>query len=894
MEDGGWQGIKDDFPVVFSGELSRIPAEVEPMTIQLVEDFRLPAPAKVKRQSAVIRKFIQENVNSLLMGGFIIPSISPVASRVVVVRAANRDWRFCVDLREINKITVSNAYPLPVVKAILERVKGYKFYAKLDLKKGYHQVALDVHSRYLSAFICEEGLFEFTRIPFGLKNAPAFFQGVLSRILNGLIGVVCELYIDDIIIFANSMVLLTDNVRLVLQRLNDVQLRVNVKKCIFGVSEIEFLGTVVSAMGVRISPVKLDALMKLVSPVDRKTLKSFLGLANWFRDFVPNFSSKVVNMTSLLSPKVHFVWNEDMESEFKEIRSAICNAPILHLVDYQFPLIVRTDASDYGIGAVLLQVVDGSERVIAFMSKKLSSQAKRWSTIDKEGFAIFHAIQTWECYLRGHRFIVQTDHRNLVYVLRSDTGRVARWRLFLQEFDFVVEHLPGKENIVADALSRCCVVSEEAKVEIEKVHNEVVGHLGVFQTLRKLKDNHISWKGMRKSVVEYIKSCSACQKVRVTSKDCRVEEYHVIEAYEPFQEVSIDSIVNLPTDVDGNKVILVIIDNFSKFVELFAVKDLEATTAARCLLQLCCRYGPVSIIRSDNGGQFVSDVFKSLVELMGTKQLLTVGYRPSANGVVERVNAEVIRHLSAIVHSRKLRDKWSMGLPLVQRILNSTVHSSTGFSPAELIFGGAIDVDRGLISSAPEIAVVGYPKYVQQLQKFQVEAIAASQVHMASVHDHRVDNVSDGVGDGGFRVFQRGDFVVALKNNPDKFDYKWRGPFRVVESCEANIYQCMDLRTGQLLKFDVSALRKFECAPGVDPVAVAGWDEDEFVVDSILSHELKGTKVRNRTHYYFRVKFVDGSEDVLPYMEVRDLEAFDTYLRNHRDFARLLRLEVPF
>ena len=338
--------------------------------------------------------------------------------------------------------------------------------------------------------------------------------------------------------------------------------------------------------------------------------------------------------------------------------------------------------------------------------------------------------------------------------------------------------------------------------------------------------------------------------------------------------------------------ILVIIDNFTKFVELFAVKDVEAVTAAKCLLQLNCRYGPISVIRSDNGGQFVSDVFKHLVELMGARQLLTVGYRPSANGVVERVNAEVVRHLSNIVHNKKLRDKWSMGLPLVQRIINSTVHSSTGFSPIELLFGCAVDADRSVINDAPNIQVTAYPKYVQELKKFQLNAIEASQAYLAEVHDHRVEKVAR-VADGEYRVFQGGDYVVALKHNPDKFDYKWRGPFRVVDSCEANIYKCIDLRTGHLLKFDVSVLRKFECAPGIDPVAVAGWDEDEFVVDSIVSHELKGTGVRNRTHYYFKVRFIDGSEDVIPYMEVHDLEAFDVYLRNHPEFARLVRLKVP-
>jgi hypothetical protein len=167
-------------------------------------------------------------------------------------------------------------------------------------------------------------------------------------------------------------------------------------------------------------------------------------------------------------------------------------------------------------------------------------------------------------------------------------------------------------------------------------------------------------------------------------------EYHAIEAYEPFEEVSLDSMVNLPIDARGNRHILVVIDNFTKFVELFPVKDLSAETAAECLLQVCCRYGFISFLRSDNGGQFVADVFAQLVKLMGSKQILTVGYRPQANGIVERANAEVKRHLVAIVNSKRIHNMWSLGLPIVQRILNTTIHSVTGYAPCTLLYGDSI------------------------------------------------------------------------------------------------------------------------------------------------------------------------------------------------------------
>ena len=437
-----------------------------------------------------------------------------------------------------------------------------------------------------------------------------------------------------------------------------------------------------------------------------------MGLANYFRDFVENFSSRVVGMAAMQSKKLPFCWSEELEKEFVDIKGAIAAAPMLVGIDYDFPIIVRTDASKVGVGAVLLQLRAGVECPVAFVSQKFSDEASRWSTIDQEAYAVYFALQQWSGYLRGQQFVVQTDHKNLVYVAKSDVGRVARWRLFLQEFDFVVQHLPGSTNVVADALSRCLVLTSEVSETISRFHNETVGHSGVKKTIQLLKRHGVVWESMRSDVVQFIQSCAICQKTRCTALDKRVEETHVIESYEPFQEVSLDSVVNLPEDQYGNKVILVIIDNFTRFVELFAVKDVSVETAAEALLSVCGRYGAVSIIRSDNGGQFVGEIFKKMVQLMGSKQLLTVGYKPSANGIVERANAEVVRHLSAIVRSRGIQQMWSLGLPLVQRILNKTVHSSVGYSPAELFFGNAVSLVGGILSVPPGSSLKEYPTYV--------------------------------------------------------------------------------------------------------------------------------------------------------------------------------------
>jgi hypothetical protein len=900
-----WQNeVISEFPTVFNEELPSQAAAVPPLKIELKDPQVLPKSSAPRRQSPVVRKFIADTVQDLLTNGFIVPSSSPVASPVVVVRTPSRDPRMCVDYREVNAMTLPLNHPLPNLKGILSRLRGHKFFCKLDLRKGYHQALVDPASRFLTAFVTEEGQFEYIRIPFGLRNAPAYFQNVISKhVLAGLVCSICEVYIDDVIVVGESFAELRDNTYAVLKRFADHGLVVHPRKWIFGVEQVEFLGHVVSSKGITLSDTKKQGLVDLQCPKDKSTLKSFIGLANYFRDFVPNFSSRIGMLTGLASPKSVFVWNDELQAQFEDVRKAILNAPMLFHIDYSLPLVLRTDASQFGVGGMLLQICRGIEQPICFVSKKLSPEARRWSTIDQEAFAIFYAVTSLRHYLFGHPFVIETDHNNLQYISKYVDGRVGRWRLALQEYDFIVQHIAGATNTVADGLSRCCVVSSgEPPVEqavdvaqdaisildpkqlIAKFHDDTAGHCGIQTTIKKISDAGHRWSTLRRDVVEFIHSCPICQKLRVTEKEDAPLEQHVIDAYEPFQEISLDSIVNLPPDENDNTCILVVIDNFTKFVELFAVADVSAITAAQCLLSVVGRYGCIETIRSDRGGQFVSDVFQHLVNLMGSKQLLTIGYRPQGNGIVERVNAEVIRHLSAIVHSRRVKGVWSIGLPMVQRIINATVHSTTGYAPSTLLFGQRLHLDRAILTPFPLQEEVAIAPYVQKLHRYQCEAIKASQEYLAQQMDIRVNSQK-----GPFKQFNRGDYVVVRAHfdpNDDKFSFRYRGPYLVTES-HNNLYSCMDLRTRKIHVFDVSTLKLFRVDESTDPLSVAIMDVNEDIVDCIIGHEAgkKGKK-----SHKFRVQFMDGSVSLLPYMEVRNLEALDKYLQLNPDVKRSLKL----
>lgn len=449
---------------VMCDELPAEGSKIPPMTLELIDPNVLPKSFPPRRQSDAISAFIDDTVARQLSLGHIVPSTSPVAAPVVVSRPPNRAMRLCIDYQHVNSCTKSMKYPLPNLKGIIDRMKGYAYYATLDLRKGYHQVLMDPQSRYLTAFVTSKGQYEYTRVPFGLKNAPAYFQHALSCIvLAGLVNVICEVYIDDIVVYGNDMSELAQRVRLVMERLREYRLRLNREKCRFGLPEIEYLGYHVSARGIRLSDSKKQGLLALAAPCNPSQLRSFLGLANYFRDFIPQYSSRAAYLYRLAAPRAKFVWDDVAQSAFEDIKSAVSHAPMLHHIDYGLPIVLRTDASTMGVGAVLLNIApDGSERIIAFLSQRFSDTATRWSTLDQEGYAIFFGVKGFSHYVRGHWFILDTDHNNLRYIQQATEGKVARWRLLLQEYDFIVRHIAGESNVVADCLSRCCSIVDNS------------------------------------------------------------------------------------------------------------------------------------------------------------------------------------------------------------------------------------------------------------------------------------------------------------------------------------------------------------------------------------------------------------------------------------------------
>ena len=409
-----------------------------------------------RRVPLALQPELDKEIAEMLDKGVIEPGQSPWASPLVLVRKKDGTIRVCTDYRLLNGVTKFDAYPLPRIDETLEALSGAKYFTTLDLISGYWQAGLTPEARLKSAFCVRSGLYLWNVMPFGLCNAPSTFERLMESVLHGLQWSTCLVYLDDVIIYGKDESELLQRMDIVFGRLRAAGLKLKPKKCRLFARRTDYLGHVISAEGISVSPEKVAAVRDWPVPETVTDVRSFLGTANYYRRFCKDFATIAAPLHRLTDKGAQFVWTEQCQEAFDSIKEMLCTAPTLAFPVPDAPLILDTDASLTGIGAVLSTIVDGQERVLGYASRSLSRTERNYCVTRRELLAVVHFVRHFRPYLYGRQFLVRTDHASLKWLFRfkEPEGQLARWLDVLNEYKFTIEHRAGKNHGNADGLSR--------------------------------------------------------------------------------------------------------------------------------------------------------------------------------------------------------------------------------------------------------------------------------------------------------------------------------------------------------------------------------------------------------------------------------------------------------
>ncbi len=685
-----------------------------------------------------MKTYIEEE----LAKGFIVPSTSPASAGFFFVKKKDGTLRPCIDYRGLNDITVKFRYPLPLVPPALEQLRSAKCFTKLDLRNAYNLIRIREGDEWKTAFSTTSGHYEYRVMPFGLVNSPSVFQAFINDVFRDMLNRWVIVYMDDILVYSDSLEMHISHVRAVLQRLISHQLYAKAEKCEFHQTSTTFLGYVVSPEGVAMDDHKVQAVLNWPKPMTVKEMQRFLGFANFYRRFIRDFSSIAAPLTSMTKRRGNCLfWSPAADQAFCHLKERFSTAPILHHPDPEREFVLEIDASSTGVGAVLSQRQGSPPKLFpcAYFSRKLNQAEQNYDVGNLELLAMKAAFEEWRHWLEGSKFpfSVLTDHRNLEYLRSAKrlNHRQARWALFFTRFQFTVTYRPGSKNTKADALSRQFestlqplspdpilpttlivapvqwdVMTEIAETQgtdpvpaecppnrtfvppslrtrvIQQVHDlPSSGHPGITASIQLLL-NKFWWSTLRTDVIAFIKNCVTCN----TTKSSKQMPAGLLQPLpipqRPWSHIAIDFITDLPNS-KGNTTILTVIDRFSKSCRLIPLPKLPtALETAEVLCNYVFRfYGLPDDIVSDRGPQFTSRVWTAFFNFLNINISLTSGYHPESNGQTERLNQEITRFLRSYCHRNQA--DWSRYLFWAEYAQNSLRKPSTGLTPFKCVLG---------------------------------------------------------------------------------------------------------------------------------------------------------------------------------------------------------------
>ena len=916
--------IKTDIDVILHeyehvfGDLPLEGSSCEPMSIEYKDGFEEVYDCSMRQYSPKVMEAIKVELDKQVSLGIIERTESAVApSHVVMVRKPDSDsgYRFTVDYKLKNKGVVVAKHPIPNVQMVLVKAGGKKYYAKLDLKTGFWQLVVKESDRDKTAFITPHGTYRYKRVPMGHIKSMFHMQREMEKVLRPVLNRGVWIYVDDIGIGADDANEFLVLLREVLTLLDKYKLRLKASKCAIGVKEVMILGHVVNASGVKVSSSRVDKILQIPYPRTTRQLRRFIGMVSYIRRHIPECALLLSKITGKVNEPASELIGVDYEKAIDTIKEAVKSTIQLSHLDYKKTLILRTDASMLGVGIALICRDDTLvEHIVACSSHAFTEAEAKWKTIEQEAFSIYFGVRYFESILWGHHFVVENDHRNLMYIHSGTSAKVIRWSLYLMNFSILFVHIKGTDNVLADILSRdqtsyrvsgarvraledlLCeessnTVAKEVDIPVEKRyeyflkhHNSTEGHHGIHRTVSELRSRDIDWPKMAKDIAGWIKECAHCQKNRLPADKQKVE-LGMLGKLILFEELSIDFIGPLPKDDLDNTYICNMVDGFSRFCELEATEAATAICAAHCLLKVVARYGCPRYIRSDRGTHFVNEVITEFLRLFEIQRVLTLADRPQANGIVERNGGEVMRHLRALVTEKRVRTLWSVVLCLIQRIINRTFKQSIQAVPNTLVYVVPPDIDRGIFEPFGSERVLTYAATtvpIQRIQKTYEAILDVTAMHVYNEQERlaKILKVTEPT------EYPIGAYVLVSypARPPSKLADRWMGPYQVV-SHDQNNYTIRDLTSNVCQVRDISRLKQFLVAPEIDPSEIAARDLNEEAVRSIISH--RGHPKKRTTLEFEVVWEPDGEVTWETWDIMRKTELLNEYLRQHKPLRYL-------
>lgn len=724
----------------------------------------LPIKQRYYPVSPAVQRDLYEELDRMISLDVVEESESSWSSPVTIVKKANGKNRLCLDARKLNAVTVKDAYPLPIIEGLLSRLDKTYFISTIDLKDAFWQIPLDPASKDKTAFtIPGRPLYHFKVMPFGLCNAPQTMSRLMHKVIPSSLHEGVFVYLDDLLITSASF---EDHIKLLITIANcltHAKLTINLEKSKFMLKETKYLGHIIGNGCLKVDDSKIAAIAAYTQPKNVRQVRRFLGICGWYRRFIQNFSTVAAPLTEVLKKNKKFVWEKEQQSAFENLKLALTTAPVLAHPNFNRPFYIQCDASKTGIGSVLFQKDnEGMEHPIAFISQKLNSSQRNYSITELECLAAVISIEKFRQYIEGFDFTVITDHASLKWLMdqKDLSGRLARWSLKLQSYNFHIEYRKGSQNVVPDALSRqFCVetlnqidksslphvtVDLNSSAFIEDDYLEILNkiktdpsnyenyrildhkiyvrlwshgvsdltdiscwkllvpkslrsslvllahdppmsaHLGIAKTKDILQREYF-WPHMIRDIRKHILNCDTCKCCKPFNYLARPPMQGFIEIQRPWQYLYIDFLGPYPRSTNRNTYLFIVLDKYSKYILLQPMPDATASRVSNFLEEKVFKVFSVpESIMSDNGRQFISKIFKDLLNKYGVRHVLTPKYSPQSNSS-ERVNRSILAAIRGYINEN--HSNWDKYLVDIQFALVNTIHSSTGFSPHFLVYG---------------------------------------------------------------------------------------------------------------------------------------------------------------------------------------------------------------